>query len=467
MTATQVIGELPGPRGLPGLGNSLQLRPSSFHLNVERWAREYGPVYRYRIGRTPVVAFTDPEVMNAILRDRPSGYRRWSILKEVFEEMGPTGVFAAEGDDWKRQRRLAVTALNSNHLNRYFEVIRRSTGRLHRRLASAASSGAVVDIQRLLMSFTVDVTSALTFGQDINTLEHSEDELPRHVERFFETFARRITAPVPYWRYVRTPADRAFDRSRPELETAIAGFIEAARTQLGERPELHEQPENFLQGMVAAQEADESFSDEEIAGNCLTMLLAGEDTTAHTISWATWYLAREPAVQERLAREARERLGDAQRPPDYEGAAGLEYGEAVLREVLRLKPAATFILLEPLEERVIAGVRIPAGTRLMLITRAAGVREQSFGAAEQFDPERWLNGTGTDRAHETSSFLPFGAGPRFCPGRNLALLEGKAALAMIARNFELELDGSSGAVEERFHFTMGPHNLRLRVRERV
>ena len=130
------IGELPGPAGLPGLGNALQLRPERLHLMIEQWGRRYGPVFRFSMGPREVVGFTDPDAINAILRERPHGYRRWREVEAVANEIGVIGPFTSEGDDWKRQRRLAVTALNTNHLRRYFDVIRVATDRLHARLAA-------------------------------------------------------------------------------------------------------------------------------------------------------------------------------------------------------------------------------------------------------------------------------------------------------------------------------------------
>ena len=134
----------------------------------------------------------------------------------------------------------------------------------------------------------------------------------------------------------------------------------------------------------------------------------------------------------------------------------MRFGEAVLREAMRLKSTAPLLFVEPLSDTTVAGVDLPAGTRVIALTRQAGLPP---GAA-RFDPDRWL-----DRdARDPKSFLPFGAGPRFCPGRNLAFLEGKAALAMLARNFELELAGDEP--REAFGFTMGPVGLRVTLRPR-
>lgn len=301
MTATRSIDDLPGPRRLPLIGNAHQMRPARRHSIVERWCERYGPVFRFDLGPRRFVAVGAAEEINAILRDRPEGFRRWREVKEGAQETGLAGVFVAEGDEWRRQRRLAVTALNSNHLSRYFHIVQTSAERLRRRLTEAARVGEAFDITRELTSYTVDITSALAFGHDLNTLQRGEHELQRHIQSVLVVSGRRLATPVRYWRWVRPPSDRAFDRSLVEIRRAVHGFIEKARERIAERPELRERPENFLEGMLAAQETDGAFTDDEIIGNTFTLLLAGEDTTAHTIAWTIWLMASRPEVQARCA----------------------------------------------------------------------------------------------------------------------------------------------------------------------
>ncbi len=466
--ALRSISDLPGPPRLPLLGNAHQVRASRLHLTAEEWRERYGPIFRFDLGPKRIVVIGDLDEVNRVLRDRPDGFRR---AREVegselgFDDVfGADGVFSAEGDDWRRLRRLAVTALNSNHLQRYFHVVRTSTERLRLLLSEAARDGRSLDISRELTSFSVDVTSALAFGHDLNTLERRHNELQGHIQRIFEMSGRRIFAPVRYWRWFKLPADRALDRSLLQLRRAVEGFIEQARQRMLAEPRLHESPENFLEGMLAAQRAEGTFTDEEIIGNTLTLLNAGEDTTAHTMAWTIWCLAERPEIQARWAAEAQEVLGEHPFPVDYETIESLRYGEAVLRESMRLKSVAPVMLVESLMQTTIAGTHIPAGTRLLLLTRQACRHAVERG--DQFDPERWLGDDGRS-APDQRSFLTFGAGPRFCPGRNLAFLESKTAMAMIARNFEIELDESHGPVTERFSFTMIPEGLRVRLRERA
>jgi cytochrome P450 len=465
-TMTRTIDDLPGPPRLPLLGNLHQVRQATLHATAEEWCERYGPIFRVGLGTRPVVVIDDLDEINRILRERPDGFRRWREIQAIFAEMGIAGVFSEEGEGWRRGRRLTVTALNSNHLQRYFHVITTATERLYRRLTLAAREGRSIDITGELTSLTVDVTSALAFGHDLNTLEGGEVELQLHIQRVFEMLGRRLVMPVPYWRYVRLPADRALDRSLVHLHEAVRGFIEQARQRMTDRPELREAPENFLEGMLAAQEADGKFTDEEIIGNVFTLLLAGEDTTAHTMAWTLWFLAQHDDIQEHWAQEANDVLGDELFPSGYETIAELRYGEAVLRESMRLKPVAVALAIESVSDMTSAGTLIPAGTRLWLATRRAGL--QAVQRADAFAPERWLeDGEGAGGAPDQKSFLAFGAGPRFCPGRNLAFLESKTTMAMIARNFHIELDQSAGPVTEHNTLTMIPKGLRIHLRERA
>jgi cytochrome P450 len=465
MAPPRTIEDLPGPRGLPLVGNAHQIRAASMHQIAERWSERYGPLYRFDIGRRRLVVIADPDVINVVLRERPDGYRRWSEIESITGEIwGSPGVFAAEGDEWRRARRLAVTALNSNHLQRYFEIVATCTRRLHRRLEPEARAGRPIEIGAALSSFTVDVTSALAFGRDLNTLERGDDGLQEHLHRVFHASNRRLLAPFPYWRYVKLPADRELDRSVAVLRPAVASFMEEARERIAARPELREAPENFLEGMVAAQEKEGTFDDEEILANVFTLLLAGEDTTSHTMAWTICSLATRPEVQARWAEEARDVLGDDPCPAAYETVERLHYGEGVLREAMRLKSVAPINSAEPLADTELAGIAMPAGTKLLLLTRQAGLRD--LERAPDFVPERWLDDEPLD-APDQKSFLTFGAGPRFCPGRNLAFLEAKTALAMIARNFEVSLDPTAEPVTELLGFTMSPKNLRVRLRERT
>lgn len=458
------LSDLPGPRRLPFAGNALQVRPDRLHLLAEQWADEYGPVFRFDIGRRPIVAVSRPDTIKAILRERPARFRRWSEISDVFRDLGGIGVFAAEGEIWKKQRRLAVTALNAAHLARFYAVILAANERLHERFTAAAANGGPFDIADAFASYTVDVTAALAFGVDVDYLD-GRSHLNADIGEIFAAIARRINAPYPYWKRFPLPADRRAERAMVALEDAVGELISETRERMRRRPELETEPENFLEAMIAQQRSEGRSDEEEIFANAFGMLLAGEDTTSHTLAWATWLLVHNPEAAGRLAEEADASLGADVVPTDHAAADALRYADAVVRETLRLKPAGLLIFIEAVGPETIEDVTLPAGTQLLLHTRHAAVSPEHFTEPERFMPERWLD-RGSE-ARDSPAWMPFGAGPRFCPGRNLAMLEAKAALATLARGFDVSLDPTAPQVTERFGFTMRPVDLRVVLKPRA
>ncbi|MBK6959727.1 MAG: cytochrome P450 [Gammaproteobacteria bacterium] len=242
----------------------------------------------------------------------------------------------------------------------------------------------------------------------------------------------------------------------------IAGFVAAARAQLAARPELREHPENLLQSLLVAAETDTGFDAREIADNVLTMLLAGEDTTANSLAWALYFLARHPEVQTRMRAEVDTALGE-RALESFEQIRELTYVDAVINEAMRLKPVAPLNVVEANRDLTIGQLRVRRGDAVAILSRAIALRETAFEQPSQFDPERWLLVEGGRRAFNPRSFMPFGSGPRLCPGRSLALLEMKVVLAMIAHHFHVEAACNLDQVTERLAFTMSPHGLRLRL----
>ncbi|MGZ8144635.1 MAG: cytochrome P450, partial [Methylosarcina sp.] len=205
---------------------------------------------------------------------------------------------------------------------------------------------------------------------------------------------------------------------------------------------------------------------EEIQGNILNVLLAGEDTTAHTLSWLLYLISQYPEVQRKMQQEADAVLGAETLPTDLLAIEKLTYIEAVAQETLRLKSVTPMLYLEPNCDVELGGIRIPKGTFLMLLTRYGALREENFTDALRFNPERWLDSNPSGCVHNRNAFLPFGSGPRFCPGRSLAMLEIKTALAMVFRNFSVVLDETGHPVQEVFSFTMRPDHLKVRLIKR-
>ena len=490
--------DLPGPRRLPLLGNLLQIDAPRLHLQLEQWCCDFGPYFRLKLGRREVLVVGDHAVVAAMLRDRPDGFGRTPRLLEIWLEMGlPVGLFGANGDTWRAQRRMVMAGFDPAHVKRYFPAMVQVAQRLCRRWQRAAGQGTAIDLQADLMRYTVDTIAGLAFGADVNTLESGHDVIQQHLDKLFPALFKRILAPLPTWRLWRSAADRQLEHSITEVKAAVHGFIGQARARMQANPGLRQRPDNLLEAMIAAADAPGSgIDDAQVAGNVLTMLLAGEDTTANTIAWMVYLLWQHPAALARATSEVRRVCGAGLNTPTLAPTLAqmdqLDFVEACALETMRLKPVAPQLPLQAMRDTVLGDVQVPAGMVVIGLLRRDAVSEQHVLRASAFEPERWLvdsdpgqagdPGDPGQRARPGSAgpfsqaanparriSMPFGAGPRICPGRYLALLEMKLALATLLGQFDIaDVRTPDGrAAQERLSFTMTPVGLALHLRLRA
>jgi len=470
-SALRTLDELPGPPGIPLLGNALELKPKELHRLIGRWADEFGPLFVFRVATTRILTVADAETIQPLLRDRPDRFRRWRKLEQIATDIKAEGLFTAEGAKWRRQRKFVMHALNAGHVREFIPRLEEVVGRLRRRWWRAALSSAAFDAHADLMRLTVDVTSGLAFGKDLNTLEEKVEPIQNHLDKIFPAVARRITALFPYWRYLPLPADREVADAVTEVGKLIDGLIVQTRARLAAAPELRAKPRNLLEALVAAQEqhGEEGPRDDEIAANVMTLLLAGEDTTANSISYMIHFLMEYPHVQAAVQEEVDQVLGMAEQPwQDPATPDRLRYIEAFANEAMRCKPVAGHVIfLEPNEDVQIEDVFVPKGTPILALNAHLGTQEANFSQASEFRPERWLQAEGENAgAHNTKAFMPFGAGPRFCPGRQLAMLQIKMVTAMLCRDFEVSHPKDAPPLEDIYNFTVGPTKVNVMLRPR-
>lgn len=469
-TNLRQIADLPCPKGVPILGNALQIKKHLIHQQLEKWSEEYGDYYRVKIGPRKLLVVADHQAMAKILRDRPEGFNRTVKLTETWTEMGlQEGVFGANGDVWKRQRRMVMAGFDPAHVKAYFPALCKVTDRLESRWTKTA--GSEIDLQSDLMRFTVDIITGLAFGSDVNTLESGDDIIQRHLDKIFPAIFKRNLAVFKYWKYVRLPSDRVLDRSVAEVNAAIEVFVARAREKLAQNPELKTNPSNLLEAMInAADQGDSGLNDADVAGNVLTMLLAGEDTTANSLAWLLALLWQNQSVLQKLQQEIRTKFAN-NAPYTTEQLGDLDYLDACINESMRLKPVAPMLPLQAAKDTVIADIFVPANTIIFGLLRRDNLDEKLIPNANAFDPERWIvNGETTQGINSVKRIsMPFGAGPRICPGRYLALLEMKIAMTMLLTRFDIEeiRTPNGQEVEEHVAFTMAPVGLKMRLRKRA
>jgi cytochrome P450 len=469
-TARRSLDDLPRPRGLPWLGSALQMEPTRLHLRLEQWAQKLGAYFCVHAAGRRFLIVNDPAVTPGVLRERPEGYRRLRTLEPVAIELGMNGLFSSEGERWRAQRRIWLATLNAQQLRGFHEQLMQITLSLMRRWQRAVERGEAVDVAADLMRYTVDVTMRFALGHPANTLDSGDDVIQRHLDKIFPAIGRRVRGFLPYWRYFKLPRDRALDRALAALRVEVGALIEQARARLSANPALRESPTCFLEALLAAHERDgDAIRDEDIFANTMTVLLGGEDTTANTMAWLMHCISTRPDVYAALRAEADALLDDPAAPDRAVPRADrfphlLRMTDAVINETLRLYPIAPFFLLEALRDTTIGNIAVPAATQVILLTRSSVGCSPLSTPPPRFDPS--ADAAKSDAGPGRAVTLPFGYGPRMCPGRNLALAELRSATLMLVRNFDLEAVPGPEPVAEQLNFTLAPQHLRLRFHHR-
>jgi cytochrome P450 len=456
--------DLPGPRALPLVGNMHQLNRTRLHQDMENWSREYGSLFRVELPRATLLVVSDPEIIKQVLTARPSTFRRPAVMSEVAQEMGGIpGVFDAEGIEWRNQRKMVMQAFAPQAVKSYFPAMLQVAQRLQHRWEIAAAAKETINLGADLRLYTVDIVAGLAFGSDVNTIEKGDNAIQRDLDQFLPAVARRSLAPFAYWRYVKLPRDYELERCVNRMRIAVNSLVVEAKDRMRDEPHRGDRPRNMLEAMLAAAAREDSgVSERDVAGNVLTMLLAGEDTTSNSLAWLIYLLHRHPDVLHRARVEILRIVPDVS-ALTIEQVDQLDFIEACANESLRLKPPAPSMPVEALVDTVVGDVEIKAGTVVWCVMRHISQDDAWSANSAQFDPQRWC-----DDAIDKKTVMSFGAGPRTCPGRYLALLEIKVAIVTLLARFDILSVGTVHGNEPRevMGFVMEPETLHMQLRIR-
>lgn len=455
---TKSFASIPAPPSSRILGPVDLNNLASFHLQLMAWQKIYGDFYRLRQGWRQSLVISNQTVIKNILQSRPNKYYRPLQFEKVFSDAGCNGVFTANGDNWQRQRQFIDKAFRNENLKSFYPRLKLVTSRLLGRLHHLAASGESIDLLVELKCFAVDATISLVFGEDFNSIEGEESDFSKRINIIFLGFHRRIRSPLPFWRLFKTAKEKQYQNAHVEIGKWVQMFINKQRNLLLSNSNLMDNPENLLQALLVEQLKTKNLSDEEIHANCVTLLLAGGDTTANTLTWICYFVSHFLPIQQRLYQElvnteSKDGLYNWPLPK-------LDFVNAVMFEAMRLKPVAPMLALKNYEDEIIENYQIKKGTEIILLLKACGVKSQSFTSPYNFDPERWLKET--DKALMSNMF-PFGSGRRSCPGRWLALLEIRLVLSVIFRNFSLEPSQDVASIRENLAFTVSPDGFYCKV----
>ncbi|MCB9743757.1 MAG: cytochrome P450 [Alphaproteobacteria bacterium] len=410
----------PGPPGLPLLGVALDYSRDPFDFLL-RTAREHGDIAYLKLGGYDIYQVCDPELIAQVLVHKRARYRKNQFLRKARVLFGD-GLLTAEGEDWRRKRRLAQPAFTTRAVMGYVATM---SGRAQAHIARW-SDGDVRDLHQDMMRLTLDIALGTLFGAELD--EGCAAAISRSFSEATSYFAGLRTRPVALPLWMPTPGNRRFLNARSTLFAVIDDLVEQRRARQGPA-------ECLLDMLLSARGEDgEGYDRQQLRAELVTLLFAGHETTALGLTFALWHLARAPEVAAALSEEAQAVLGEA--APAAEHLPALKATDRALREALRLHPPSYAIGREALEEDELGGWTIPAGSMVVLPQWVVHRDPRLYEAPEQFMPERW---TSEFKASlPTFGWFPFGGGPRVCVGAGFAMVEMSLTLATILRRWRLE-----------------------------
>ena len=234
------LKDLPGPKGYPVVGMIPLLDINNLHNQIQGWADEWGDVYRLNLGYTSHTVVTRPSLIQKVLAARPDEFVRMKKMNAIISEGGVHGVFNVEGEEWKVHRKIVAKGLDVKHQKEFYPAMLVVLERLYKKWCKSAESGEPFDIQRDLFRFTVDITSTLAFGTQMNTLEQEGGTIQDHLEKVFPMIFYRINQPIQWHKVYKRKADKEFDKAVEEMNKLVDEFIRNGQQKLKENPELRE-----------------------------------------------------------------------------------------------------------------------------------------------------------------------------------------------------------------------------------
>jgi cytochrome P450 len=421
MDVGQALHAPVAPR-LPVLGHFLEFRkdPLQFLCGMRR---AHGDVVEVALGPMKVTLLSHPDLVEDILVTRNRLWRKDRFLRTSLRPVLGDGLLSSEGDFWRKQRRLAQPAFHRDHIAAYADIMVRHA----KRLSDAWRDGEARDVHKDMMRLTLEIVAEALFGADVG--DHA-DAVGEALDAILAIVADPLPMFLPALARLPTPRRRRFDRAVSSLDRIVYGFIEARRKTEGtSRVDL-------LSMLLEARDEDGSrMNDRQLRDECITLFLAGHETTAINLSWTWVLLSRHPEVKAKLLREVDLVLGA--RAATFEDVQRLRYTGQVITESLRLYPPAWSMGREAIDDVDVGGYRIKGGHQVWFCPWAIQRDPRWFDAPDAFQPERWEG----DLAKRLPrfAFFPFGGGPRFCIGQSFAQLEAVLLLATLARDFDVDL----------------------------
>ncbi|PJN35749.1 cytochrome P450 [Streptomyces sp. CB02959] len=429
---------------LPLLGHLIPLltHPVPFLQSLA----DYGPVVRIHLWRRPVHVFTTPELVHRLLVEDAAKTEKGFVFDKARGLLG-NGLFLSEGAFHLRQRRLVQPAFHSDSIRRYAALTTRQA-------ASAVSRwkpGRPVPITTQMHALTRDIVMEALFATRLNDAQ--KHRIDQAVPVVLTGFVQRALYPSPLLEKLPLPSNRRFDSAVRELRTVVDDVVAQALP-------CRNPDSTVLNLLLTARDEETGLAMEpaQVRDEAVSLLLAGTETVATTLSWLFHELARHRELQDELSEEVRAIAADGS--VSWSDLPRLERTGHALSETLRLHTPNWILMRRTVAPLDCAEARLPPGTEILFSPAALHRSPRLHPDPLRFDPGRWQRpGDHTSR----KLFLPFGAGQHKCVGQSFAWAEILLIAAVVLARWRLTPATPTPVRESATSATLRPRGPQLIV----
>ncbi|GAA6618160.1 cytochrome P450 [Scytonema sp. NUACC26] len=409
-----------GPKGHFIVGSLPEISRDVLTFFTES-ARKYGDIFRFSFGPFPAIMINHPDLIAEVLVTQQPNFVKSSVYRRGLRFLG-NGLLNSEGQFWQRQRRLVQPAFHLERIAAYADVMVSYTNEL----LEQWQNGEVRDLYQDMMSLTEKIVSKTLFGFDIRNEVSGVQRALDAVMDFNNQLSNQYL--LPSW--VPTPSNLRYERATQQLNVIVYKII-------NERRESGKDIGDLLSLLLRVRDEDNGtgMTDRQVRDEVITLLSAGHETTANAMTWTWFLLSQHPQVQAKLHSELKTVL--SKRTPTFADIRSLSYTEKVVMEAMRLYPPVWGISRVSLQDCVLGGYNIKAGTTVFISQWVMHRDSRFFENPNVFDPDRWANNF--QKKLPTFAYFPFGGGSRICIGKSFAMMEAILLLATIARSWSLTL----------------------------
>lgn len=426
--STQTAEEqaIPTRDGWPLIGILPELFQADPYQYLKNVMLKDGDLVKLNIFTKPVYLVSHPDYFQRILRDNYQNYRKPDMFYKIGKSVIGNGLVVSSGPFWLRQRRMIQPHLHRKQLVNLYASMVDATNEILKGWEEIASHNGEIDLGDEMRALIGRILTCAMFGTEILKPEEIVD-VSNRVRRIFkfvgETFYMTL---MPKW--LPVPGLKEFENDIKVTKDMVNEIIIRCRRD-------KETSAGLIRMLIDSvdEESHEQMTEQQLVDEVMTIVTAGYETTAVTLTWLGVVIEKNPEVLEKLQAEIDQVLGG--RTPSFQDIPQLIYTRQVFSEILRMYPPTAFLPRALNEADQLGNYQLPEDALVLIFFYGLHHNPRIWDKPEEFIPERFATEGGPNQ--HPFAYLPFSSGPRKCAGDEFALLEAIMVIAMVIQKFNI------------------------------